>query len=75
MLKANYEVDSSFLVFICRVCAQFLRYTPYFINLSSTEFSFSEFIRDFNSKLEENVFRKKTKMILVVEMENYNLNH
>eukprot|EP00347_Sterkiella_histriomuscorum_P007658 403348070 len=75
IIKANYEVDSSFIMFLSKIACQFLTYTPYTVNISSPEFSFIEFLRDFNSKLEENILRKKTKMVLIVEMENYNLNH
>lgn len=71
ILKNDSDSDTNLLNFMCKTIAVMIRYATFFINTTSPEFSYKDFIREFTNKIEENLFRKKSNLLLVIEIEDY----
>mmetsp|Transcript_9211 Transcript_9211/g.8614 ORF Transcript_9211/g.8614 Transcript_9211/m.8614 type:complete len:161 (+) Transcript_9211:2678-3160(+) len=75
ILKGSFDVEAAIMSFMVKVACQMIQYTPYLANTSQPDFSFQEFIREVNGKIEEVVLRKKGNLVLVVQVEDYNHAH
>lgn len=75
ILKDDFDTNTNFLNFMCKTAAVMVRYSTFFINTTSPEFVYQDFIREFTNKIEENLFRKKSDLLLVIEIEDYWLDH
>jgi len=68
ILQASYDADSTFLNFAGRAASSLLRHCSFQACLETPEFSFSDFLKEFEKKLIDEVISRKNSIVVTVTL-------